>query len=238
MKKRIYIIGFFLSMLCCSCSLFDEEIEASGVTITEEHDLSDISGISVTDGLVVTMKQSPNNIMTIETDSAYRQYYNIVSDKGMIRISKDKDVSFGTSGLTTITIYKEEFSTVNVSGGSELRADMIKGKDVSINVSGGAVMESLLNVINLDLYLSGGSELMLSGQCERINMESTGGSELEAEELDSRYANLTLSGGSEAELAVSDSLWVKASGGSSLRYHGEPMHVTNNSSGGSTVEQD
>ncbi len=85
--------------------------------------------------------------------------------------------------------------------------------------------------------LSGASELELEGNASQMDVILSGASELDAFEFPVYDAALDLSGASKAEVRVAQNLKVKATGGSSLWYRGNPRKDVQ-TSGGSNVRPD
>ena len=89
----------------------------------------------------------------------------------------------------------------------------------------------------LVLELSGASHAKLSGRIAKLDLELSGASHLNAEELLSRDADIEASGASHAQVNIQKSLQVEASGASKVEYRGNPMNLTKDVSGASTVRR-
>lgn len=85
------------------------------------------------------------------------------------------------------------------------------------------------------ISLSGGSTILLEGAANDLTISGSGGSHLYLSDFLVRDATVNLSGGSDATINLDGSLVGDLSGGSHLKYVGEPTSVTVNTSGGSTV---
>ncbi len=85
--------------------------------------------------------------------------------------------------------------------------------------------------------LSGASELELEGYANQMDVILSGASELDAFDFPVYDAALDLAGASKAEVTASQNLKVKASGASAVWYRGNPRTDVQ-SSGGSTVRRD
>ena len=101
----------------------------------------------------------------------------------------------------------------------------------------GSVIEAHgIDSANLEVRLSAGSTFIGSGTADRLGLELSAGSRVDAAALRSRVTTATLSSGSTAVVRVSDSLSVTASSGSQLEYLGNPA-VHAQTSAGSTVRR-
>ncbi len=102
--------------------------------------------------------------------------------------------------------------------------------------AGSSIEAHGIDTVDLEVHLSAGSTFIGSGTADRLGLELSAGSRVEAPALRSRVTTATLSAGSTALVRVSDSLSVIASAGSQLEYLGNPAVQTQTSSG-STVRR-
>ncbi|MDQ1088195.1 head GIN domain-containing protein [Siphonobacter sp. SORGH_AS_1065] len=108
---------------------------------------------------------------------------------------------------------------------------------VDVRLSGASELWFSGTVDFLSADLSGASELELEGYANQMDVILSGASELDAFEFPVYDAAVDLSGASKAEVTASQNLKVRAAGASALWYRGNPrMDVQ--SSGGSTVRRD
>jgi len=96
-------------------------------------------------------------------------------------------------------------------------------------------MDVDLTEANIDL--AGVSRLNISGTGESLDAEISGASNLNAEDFMVDYAVLKVSGASKARVHVNKELEIDASGGSSVRYSGDPMLKSDRSSGSSIIKE-
>jgi hypothetical protein len=79
--------------------------------------------------------------------------------------------------------------------------------------------------------------VQLSGETERLNIEVSGASNVNAENLKAENARVETSGASKVSVFATDELWVNASGASKVAYSGSPKNFTNKTTGASSVSQ-
>jgi len=86
---------------------------------------------------------------------------------------------------------------------------------------------------SVSLDTSSGSDAKLSGKVKTFEAEASSGSDINAQNLESKICKVRASSGSDATVNVSDELYAKASSGADIRYYGNPQHRdTDESSGG------
>jgi len=138
----------------------------------------------------------------------------------------------------SVSITLPELRTLHASGATDVRSrNSIAGDRLSISSSGGSDVTIDVEVADLQVSTSGGSDMTIAGTATVLHARSSGGSDLNATELQAVEADVHSSGGSDIELAVTQRLTARASGGSDIHYRGNPQFVDADSSGGADVQR-
>ncbi len=123
-------------------------------------------------------------------------------------------------------------TALEASGGSRLTIGGFKSdKPLSVNLSGGSTLDGDIEAGTITMDGSGGSRTTLSGKGSDLKIDGSGGSRFELGELPVDRAKVELSGGANATVDAQE-LDYDLSGGSQLRYQGEPVIGQKNTSGG------
>lgn len=142
--------------------------------------------------------------------------------------------------VVEIDITLPQLSSVNLSGAAEGRIDDFENATSNLRMilSGGsrAWVEGTTPQTQVDI--SGGSKLWLKGQTNKLYGNLSGGSELQAAEAIATEADLDASGGAQATIHVTETLFAAASGGARIRYKGVPVRKEIHTSGGGQVVPD
>jgi hypothetical protein len=109
--------------------------------------------------------------------------------------------------------------------------------ELEIDLSGASKATLSANARFYEIDLSGASELDLEGNGKEMEVDLSGASKLNAFDTLVDKATLDVSGASSGRINVKETLNVRASGASKVRYRGNP-HVSSNLSGSSHVERD
>jgi hypothetical protein len=140
------------------------------------------------------------------------------------------------SGHMKAYVSLPELKTLEASGGSDVfLQNQITAGDLQVHLSGGSDLKGKLNANRLSITQSGGSDVNLSGIVQNLEVDASGGSDLDGYELVTDYASLNASGGSESHLTVNKELRIVASGGSDVTYKGAATVREIKSSGSSSV---
>jgi hypothetical protein len=85
------------------------------------------------------------------------------------------------------------------------------------------------------LETSGASKAKLDGAVNELIVSITGAGDLRAESLQTKTAELSLTGASDARVNVTDTLRVSITGAGAVRYSGNPLHIERHITGAGKI---
>jgi len=189
--------------------------KGSGKVATEHRSVSGFKGVEVGGVFQVEITAGPDFSVDVEADDNLLPFIKTEVKHGILEIETDKRLS--TENPLKVRISAPDIDTLDVSGAAHLTLDGVK--------NGGLSVES-----------SGASQLKISGETSKFNLEMSGASKIDAGDLRAANANIESSGASQAEISVSEALNVDASGASHVTYSGTPA-LHKKTSGASGVTQ-
>jgi hypothetical protein len=95
----------------------------------------------------------------------------------------------------------------------------------------------MVKVNTLKLNLSGASDVRVSGTADKVDIESSGASDVKGYELVTDYCNAKASGASDINITVNKELNAHASGASDIYFKGTGLIRNFHSSGSSSVSR-
>ena len=111
-------------------------------------------------------------------------------------------------------------------------------EEMSLYCSGASKLSSSKLVADkLVVELSGATKVEISGQVLKLSLGLSGASHVILSDMITRDADVEASGASHVELNVQKSLRVEASGASKITYRGNPINISRDLSGASTVRR-
>lgn len=139
---------------------------------------------------------------------------------------------------TEFTIIMPALEGVSFSGATESRVGGFEANNIYIDLSGASTSTFTLQSKQADIRLSGASQLRLTGVGQKVFADISGAAVLESFSFAIEEADIKASGASNAKVNVSKILKAEASGGSEIRYAGNPSSVSSNATGGSRIVKD
>ena len=198
-----------------------------GITISNGMDLYLTYGNS--EGVkVVANKDLISNVLVEKTGT-------------MLTISYKNNVRWGNMFKgQSIKVYVnvKTLHTLKASGGSDVYGEnTIIAPNLELALSGGSDLKLTVQSNNLNVQSSGGSDLSLKGNATNVVIKVSGGSDVDAFGLKTEYAKVTASGGSDANVYVTKGLEAAATSGSDIQYKGNAsVNITSSSKSGDVTK--
>jgi phage shock protein PspC (stress-responsive transcriptional regulator) len=158
---------------------------------------------------------------------------------GELNVGFKRDISRWDRNRREVKVFitMPELENVELSGAAKSKIYGFDQHHMDINLSGASVTDMDVNLTEADIELEGVAKLNLSGSGERLEAKISGASNLDAAEYETDYAVVSVSGASKARVHVVKELDINASGGSSVRYTGNPMIKSDRSGGSSIIKE-
>ena len=240
MKFKLFT-AVALSIFLTSChNFFGEHIHGDGNIKKENRSVSTFTGVDVSGGLDIYVKQDSATSVTIETDANLQQYIITRVEDGVLHIYQENNTSIeGTKGIT-IHVSNPSFNSFEASGACDIRGEnkIQYANEIQLHATGASNIELDLNAPKVSGEISGASGLKLSGTTKDLMINASGASNAKCYELMTENADVDLSGASSANVFASVKITGEASGASDLRYKGSATTVTVNTSGAGSVKKE
>ena len=198
----------------------------SGCTMAQKYEMDEkaldaFTEIKVEKGINLTLIPSDTHLAKIKTRnfSLGKVFLEIEGER--LYITREGS-SFMNSSVN-VTLYFKTLTNIEASGGSDIEQEgTLKAEELRIEASGGSDISLILDTYYLECNLSGGSDMDIQGTSRAVLIGASGGSDIDADGLKVQNATLSLSGGSDADVYVTEELHIRASGGSDVNVRGNP----------------
>lgn len=209
------------SILVAACALLVGTVTVSRAQ-TETRAVEPFSKLRVENGIDVELRQTDRENLRIEVDGVDLDDVRseVVDDE--LRLSRDTGL-FQTGGVRAYVdfVTLDEISASNGSDLSSVEAPL-QLEDLTLTASSGSDVELAVAARTLDLRVSSGSDVDVEGTAENLSVDASSGSDVSADGLRARSVRLQLSSGSDAEVHATDRVDIDASSGSDVTVRGNP----------------
>ncbi len=237
MKK---ILASVLMVLCAfPLSAQDRKrIKGNGEIVTDERVTEDYSAISVSGFYEVKLIEGKEGQLRLEGEANLLANIETYVEDDMLVVKSRKGFNLiptRNKGVY-ITIPVAEIESLHFSGSGKVVSEKTLDNDrLHIRTSGARSIDLLVKATKLSVKTSGSSKVRLKGSSDEIEVRSSGSSNIRGYQMLTDYAKLTLSGTSDVELTINESLSARVSGSGNLQYEGDPEKVTHSLSGSGSV---
>ena len=208
----------------------------SGSLITEHRGVGSFTGVEVSGGYKVVIKQDSVNSVTIIGDDNLMKYVKTENNGDKLKIYNSR--SLCPSGQYTVYVSLKELNYIETSGATSVFSDgKITVKDLELHTSGSTKINLSLNADHVKTEASGLTDIFLEGQAQSHTIETSGSSNLNALNFVVNKYRIQSSGLSHCKINVLSDLDINSSGASDVQYRGNPANIHNDKSGIASLKQ-
>jgi hypothetical protein len=234
LKPISIITSLLISAFLLSCGTAEDP----GPLQNEEKTFTvvDFNRLEMGSGFIIDVEYDQFFSITAKGDSRNVEDLSVYKDGNTLIIRYDHNSN--RRHETYITITMPELKSANFSGGSSSTVSGFSSMDgFDFYLSGGSIAQVNIESPDVDIMLSGGSDLTLLGSGTTLDAEVSGASILRAFNFNTTEATIHASGASSIRVMATDKLTASATGASLIVYRGDPQ-VIKNASGASSIEKD
>ena len=209
MLRRLLTISACV-LACSACTAEDKS-----AVVTDPRNLADFYKITAGGAMSVDIKVGSPQSIVVECNKDSVPDIDTEVNDGELIISVE-DNAKPTHLAVHIVVPKLE--SVDVAGSTETIVCGVNSKSFSLTTAGSAKVQAQGEVDDLDLELSGSSDL-------------------KASELKSKKCSITISGSGNADVYASQSLDANIAGSCTVKVHGNPAKVNQQIEGSGTIEK-
>jgi hypothetical protein len=203
------IIGFVaaLALLTAGCHYLG--IRGNGKIVTTQRSITEFNEISASGGMKIEWHSGPPSL-SVTTDENLQPYFENRISGSSLRLYTRKQL-WTTHGIK-VTVSSQTLRGADVSGAVDLIARNLTGPKFYVRASGF-------------------SDITLDGNVDALLADLTGAGDFNARELQTRTAEVSATGATDALLNVSEALRVSITGAGDVTYWGNPKTIKKNMAG-------
>jgi hypothetical protein len=191
-------------------------VSGSGKVATDKRDLKGFTSVDVSGVFQVEIVSGKDFSVEVQADDNILPLIETNVSGSTLQIDLKDKASTRSDMIVRITAPNIE--RVETTGASKVTASGIKNDSFSINTTGA-------------------SKVYLTGETANLDIDVTGASMVDAEQLSAAIANIQASGASKINVNVSGELHSEATGASRIVYSGDPKTIDNHQSGASSISK-
>jgi hypothetical protein len=228
----ITVLGIFFSADCQS----RKTVYGNHIVTKSERVAGSFSGIKVSSGIDVYLRQGNDEAITVEADENLHEYIMTDVKGGVLHVYTEANIRDAEKERVYVTMKVinsvETSSASDVVGESSVKSEQL---ELSASSAGDITLEIYAKEILTDISSSG--NITLSGETEKLKAELSSAGDLKAYNLKAKEADVSVSSAGDAEINVSERITANASSAGDIYYKGDPKYVDAHSSSAGGVHK-
>lgn len=237
-QKRIVILLALIGVVAFSSCTRERVIVPSKKIATENVFVEDFTRLKVASAFNCYVNFENKEELILEVNENLLEYVEVRVVNGELRIELEDDVNLRKGAELNAYVGAKILEELTASGASRIYLrDPLDVKDLEMNISGASRIKGEIKTDFTNARISGASDLDLEGFADEMELDGSGASNITGYDLTTNYLDLELSGASKAELTNEKEMKLRLSGASTLRYKGDGVISSIETSGASKVKR-
>ena len=208
---------------------FWKTVEGHGHVVTKERKTDSFTGLKVSSGIDVYLKQGNNETVTVEADENLHEYILTEVRGGVLNVYSEYNIRSADKKRVYVTM-KEVNSVKTTSAGDVYGESPINSDELELSASSAGNIKLEVNAKKVDLDISSSGDITLTGETDKLRADLSSAGDLNAYDLKSREADISVSSAGDADVNVSERITARASSAGDVNYRGDPKYVDAHSS--------
>ncbi|MDC8774193.1 head GIN domain-containing protein [Roseateles albus] len=207
---------------------FNEQVKASGETVSESRDLGAFDAISLSGNYKVVVRQGPAVKLELKADKSFLPLIEtrvVEGSKGRtLEIGNKKGYSFSSRNEPQITVVLPQLRAIAIAGSGDVRVEAMKTPAVNVSVSGSGDVDLLeLSGDSLSVQVSGSGDIKARGRVGQFSLSVAGSGDVDARGLQADEVKASIAGSGNATVHAVKTLKVSIAGSGDVAYLGSPV---------------
>ncbi|MFZ0282752.1 MAG: head GIN domain-containing protein [Bacteroidales bacterium] len=234
---KILLIGaLIIGITACADAQMRRTVYGNKDVVKKERTAGNFTGIKVSTGIDVYLKQTDNESIVVEADENLHEYIKTEIRDGVLNVYTDANIRTAERKRVYVTMENirsiKTTSAGDVIGETPVKSDQL---ELSASSAGNINLEVYAKVIEADISSSG--DITLNGTADRLNVNLSSAGDLNAYDLEAREADVSASSAGDADVSVTERLTARASSAGDINYKGNPKYINANSSSAGGVHR-
>jgi hypothetical protein len=241
MKKSIQLVVLSTLLFATTSNAqwsSKNKIKGNGKIITENRTTAGYDQIKVSGFFDVNLVSGKEGAITIQGEQNIIPHIKVEVVDHVLSIYTEKNININTNKNIVLTVPFEQISFVSLSGSGDLKSkNTIVGSSFKAKLSGSGDLTLDVKTTDFQAEISGSGDVVLTGSSDTFTSKISGSGDIDAINLATKNASLTLSGSGDMKVNCSESLTARVSGSGDIAYKGNPKTKDTKVSGSGEISK-
>lgn len=197
--------------------------------IKKEREAGKFTGLKVSSGIDVYLKQTDDESIVVEADENLHEYILTEIRSGILNIYTDANIREAEKKVVYITM-KDITSLSTSSAGDIIGETPVRTQNLELSASSAGDIKLEVYTREIEAKISSSGDVTLTGESDIMNANLSSAGDLNAYGLEVREADISASSAGDADVTVSERLRARASSAGDINYRGNPKYIDAHSS--------
>jgi hypothetical protein len=237
--KSLRIITFaiaILSIAACTNAQLRRTVYGNNKVVTKERKIESFTGLRVSTGIDVYLKQGDVETVSVEADENILEYILTEVRGGILNVYTEVSIRDAERKRVYITV--KEISSIRTSSAGDVFGESpIKSDRLELSASSAGNIKLEVSAKEIKVSISSSGDITLTGETGLLEADLSSAGDLNAYELNAKEAVLSVSSAGDAAVNVSEKLTARASSAGDINYRGNPKNIDTHSSSAGGVHK-
>ena len=227
--RFLTIVIVILSISACTQGQFRKTVYGNNKVVTKERNAVNFTGVRVSTGIDVFLKQGNNEALSVEADENLQEYILTEVRDGVLHVYTDVNIRKAERKRVYVTM-KEVNSVRTSSAGDVIGETPVKCDRLELSASSAGNIKLDVNAREIEVDISSSGDITLTGEADMLEADLSSAGDLNAYDLKVREADISVSSAGNADINVSEKITARASSAGDINYQGNPKFIDAHSS--------
>ena len=231
MKNLKYLLLVFLTLglTFCANGQMRRTVYGNGDVVRKDRDAGRFTGIKVSTGIDVYLRQTDKESISVEADENLHEYIVTEIKDGILHVYSDANIRRAEMKRVYVTM-KDIRSLKTSSAGDIIGETPVTGDLLELSATSAGDIKLEVRAKELDIDISSSGDITLSGDADALTASLSSAGDLNAYGLTVKEADLSVSSAGDADVTVTERLKARASSAGDINYRGDPKNIDAHSS--------
>jgi hypothetical protein len=206
-----------------------ESVRGNHNVVKKERRIQSFTGVKVSSGIDVYLSQGNDEKVAVEADENLHEYIITEVRNGVLNVYSEVSIRDAERKRVYVTM-KEVNSVRTTSAGDVIGQTPVKTERLELSASSAGNIDLEVNADEITVDISSSGDVSLKGATRMLDADLSSAGDLNANDLEAREAEISVSSAGDAEVNVIDKITARASSAGDITYSGNPKYVDAHSS--------
>lgn len=227
--KFLLLVTLILGFTICADGQIRRTVYGNGDVVKKDRNAGRFTGIKVSSGIDVYLKQTGNESISVECDENLHEYIITEIRDGVLNVYSDANIRKAEMKRVYVTM-KDIRSLRTSSAGDIMGQTPVTGDRIELSASSAGDIKVEIRASELEIDISSSGDITLTGEADVLEADLSSAGDLNAFGLTVKEADISASSAGDADITVTERLKARASSAGDINYRGNPKYIDAHSS--------